>query len=140
MRNNDEKGFSLVEIMIVVVVIGVIAALAMPYLQKGIRASENGNMFATLRTLSGTQANFYSQGNRFGRLPEINSVTSGSIGTTSGQTIARGKFVLSMNPASPTDAELRNGYTIVAIRNVAGEGTIYQYELTESGEIRQILP
>jgi hypothetical protein len=45
-----------------------------------------------------------------------------------------------MTPAAPTDAELRNGYTITATRNISGEGVIYVYELTQSGEIRQILP
>ena len=140
MKNNNERGFSLIELLIVVVIIGIIATLAVPWLQKGIRAAENGNTFASLRTIASTQVNYYSQNNRFGRLTEINNLLSSSIGTPSGNNINRGKFVLSMSPAAPTDAELRNGYTITATRNVTGEGVTYIYEVTQAGEIRQILP
>ena len=140
MRNNNEPGFSLVELLIVVAVIGIIASLAVPALQKGVRAAENGNTFATMRTISSTQLNHYSQKGRYGRLTEINNLLSSSLGTPSGNDITRGKFVLSMTPAIPTDAELRNTFTITARRNVLGEGVIYVYELTQSGEIRQILP
>jgi Tfp pilus assembly protein PilE len=140
MKNRGEQGFSLVEIVIVVVVIMVIASLAMPYLQKGIVASENGNVFASLRTIGSTQINFYSQNNRFGRLTEINNIVGGALGSTTGSEIRRGKYVLAMVPDPPTDADLRTGFTIVATRNITGEGTIYQWEITENGLIRQILP
>jgi len=141
MIRGKNEGFSLIELLIVVVVIGVIAALAVPMLQKGILASENGNTFASMKTIASTQMSFYSQNGRFGRLREINNLLSGSIGAPSGtDDINRGKFVLSMVPAAPTDAELKDGYTITATRSVTGEGVIYEYELTQAGNIRQILP
>jgi prepilin-type N-terminal cleavage/methylation domain len=140
MKNRRELGFSIIELLLVVTIIGIIAALAVPHLQRGLHAAENGNMFATLRTISSTQVNFYSQNNRFGRLDEVNNSLSNSIGTVSGNEITRGKFVLSMTPVAPTDTELRQGFTVTATRNIAGEGIIYVYELTQSGEIRQVLP
>jgi prepilin-type N-terminal cleavage/methylation domain-containing protein len=140
MIRGKNEGFSLIELLIVVVVIGVIAALAVPMLQKGILASENGNTFASMKTIASTQMSFYSQNGRFGRLTEINNLLSGGIGAPSGTDINRGKFVLSMVPAAPTDAELKDGYTITATRSVTGEGVIYEYELTQAGNIRQILP
>lgn len=140
MCRRKEQGFSLIELLIVVVVIGIIAALAVPMLQKGVRASENGSTFASMRTISSSQVNFYSQNGRFARLTEINNLLSNSIGTPSGNDVVRGKFVLSMVPATPTDAQLRDGFTITATRNQSGEGTVYQYEITQTGEIRQILP
>lgn len=140
MKSRGEHGFSLIELLIVVVIIGIIAALAVPALQKGIRAAENGNTFASMRTIASTQVNYYSQNNRFGRITEINNVLSSSIGTQVGNEVDRGKFALTMTPAAPTDFELKNGYTITATRNVAGEGQTYVYELTQTGEIRQILP
>ena len=140
MHKNSEKGFSIVELLIVCVVIGIVAAVAVPHLQKGIRAAENGNTFATMRTIASTQMNYFSSNSRFARITEINNLMSGSIGTPSGFDVLRGKFVLSMTPANPTDAELREGYTVTARRDVIGEGQVYVYELTQSGEIRQILP
>ena len=140
MKKRSEQGFSLIELLIVVVIIGIIAVLAVPHLQKGIRAAENGNMFATMRSMASTQVSFYSQNNRFGRLGEVNNLLSNSIGTLSGNEITRGKFIISMTPADPTNAELRQSYTIVATRNVVSEGVVYVYELTQSGDIRQILP
>ena len=140
MKRRGENGFSLIELLVVVVVIGVIASIAVPHLQKGIRAAENGNVFATLRTISSEEMSYYSQNGRFARITEINNLLSGSIGSNSGSDVIRGKFVISMSPASPTDLELRDGFTMTATRNVAGEGVIYVYELTQSGVIRQILP
>jgi hypothetical protein len=108
--------------------------MAVPALQKGIRAAENGNTFATMRTIGSTQAGFYSQNGRYGHLNEINNMLGSSLGTQSGNDeIHRGKFVLTMLPAAPTDADLKNGYTVTATRNIASEGEIYVYAIDQSG-------
>jgi len=135
-----QDGFSLIELLIVVVVIGIVAALAVPTLQKATRAAENGNTFAALRTIASTQVSYYQSNGRFGRVTEINNVLSSSLGNNSGNDVNRGRWVYSMVPGGPTDAELRNGYTLTATRNVPSEGVLYQYKLTESGEIVQLFP
>lgn len=137
---SKERGFSLIELLVVVAVIAIVAALAVPALQKSLRAAENGNTFATMRTIASSQVGYYAQNNRFARLSEINSALSQSVGSVSGNQLTRGKFTFDMTPAAPTDAELRQGFTITATRNVSGEGVIYKYELTQQGDIRQILP
>ncbi len=140
MARKNESGFSLIELLIVVVIIGIVASLAVPALQKGVRAAENGNVFGSMRAISSTQVAFFTSNSRFARLPEINSLMGDVLGQVSGNQIQHGKFVFEMSPAAPTDAELRQGYTITATRNVVSEGTIYRYELDQTGEIRQVLP
>jgi type IV pilus assembly protein PilE len=140
MNERNEKGFSLIELLIVCVVIGIVASLAVPHLQKAIRAAEAGNTFATMRSVASTQLSYFTQNSRFGRITEINNIMANAIGTPAGNEVNRGKFVFSMSPANPTDTELRAGYTINATRNVAGEGVVYVFQLNESGEIRQVLP
>ncbi|MEO7659023.1 MAG: prepilin-type N-terminal cleavage/methylation domain-containing protein [Pyrinomonadaceae bacterium] len=135
-----ERGFSLIELLLVCAVVGIIATVAVPHLRSAIRATDNSGTFDTLRTISSTQMSFYYVNSRFARLTEINNLLSGSVGTASGNDITRGKFVLTMSPSTPSDVELRNGYAITATRDSVGEGQVYVYELTQSGEIRQILP
>ncbi len=65
---------------------------------------------------------------------------SSSIGTQSGNDVIHGKFTFSMSPAAPTDAELKDGYTITATRNVVNEDTIFIYEINQNGFIRQVSP
>lgn len=139
MRSNNQKGFSLIELLIVVVIVGIISAMAVPALQKALRAAENGTTLATLRTVSSAQVSFFSQNNRFGRLPELQNNLGNGIGVTSGENVVRGKFIFEMAPSAPTDGELRDRYTITATRSV-GDDTIYKYELTQTGEITQVLP
>jgi prepilin-type N-terminal cleavage/methylation domain-containing protein len=139
MSKDNKSGFSLIELLLVVAIIGIVAALAVPALQKGIRAAENGTTFATMRTISSTQVGYFSQNNRFGRLTELQNVLSNGLGTTAGERVVRGRYIFEMNPVSPTDAELSREFTITATRSVADD-VIYKYELTHTGEIVQILP
>jgi prepilin-type N-terminal cleavage/methylation domain-containing protein len=141
MKNREEAGFSMVELLLVAVIIGIIAAIAVPALKKGIRAAQNGAVVSTMRTIASTQVNFYSANSRFGRLAEINDLTGRGIGRPLGSSqLERNEFTFDMVPASPTDTELREGYTITATRNPAAGAIIYQYEIDQSGVIRQILP
>src|SRR4051794_1782471 len=140
MNSRTENGFSLIELLVVVVIIGIISALAVPSLRKGIWAAQNGSTIATLRTISPTQTGFFAQRERFGRIDEINSLIGNALGTVSSNQAIRSQYVYEMVPGVPTDTELRDGFVLTATRNVAADGTIYQYELTQDGIIRQLRP
>lgn len=139
MRNEKELGFSLIELLLVVVIIGVIASMAIPAYQKGMWAAENGSAFSTLRTMSSTQVSFYTQNNRFARLDEVNRQLNNSIGTAVGDKLVKGKYVFEMTPPVPNDGELATEYLITATRDVSGD-EMYQFELNQSGRIRQVYP
>jgi len=70
----------------------------------------------------------------------LNNVLGQGLGVTAGNQINRGKFVFEMTPVAPTNTDLASRYTITATRNISGEGVIYKYEITQTGDIRQILP
>lgn len=139
MRESRQQGFSLVELLLVVVIIGVIAAMAIPAYQKGMWAAENGSAFGTMRTINSTQVTFHLQNSRYGKLSEINAALGNSVGTLVGDRLVRGKYVFEMASWADEDAELVTRYGVSATRDVPGD-VVYRYEMDQTGRIIQVYP
>jgi general secretion pathway protein G len=141
MVKNSQNGFSLIELLIVVTIIGIVAAIGVPSLQKGIRAADNGAAVGTLRSMASSQMAYFSQNNRFARLTEINAIHNNGFGTTTPpNAITKSRYLFEMVPLQPTDAELRDGYIITASSMVVTDGVPYVFRVDQTGEIVKITP
>jgi prepilin-type N-terminal cleavage/methylation domain-containing protein len=64
-KNNHLKAFSLIELMLVVVIIGVLSALAMPAYRKYILNSKLSESYTTLDVMGKSQMTFYNENSEF---------------------------------------------------------------------------
>jgi prepilin-type N-terminal cleavage/methylation domain-containing protein len=70
-RKSSQRGFSLIELLIVVVLLGIIAALAVPYLVAAQQASRAASAVSSLRLIHSSQATYHNHTGVYGTLENL---------------------------------------------------------------------
>ena len=139
----DTRGFSLIELLIVIAIILIIAAIAIPNLLRSRMAANQASAVASLRTLNTSEATYSSTYNigYAGQLAYLGPPTGANpsstgaglvdsvlaAGTKSGYT-----FALTPDATNPTTA-----YTITAAPSTPGTTGQNYYFTDQTGVIRQ---
>lgn len=147
-RPARSRGFSLIELMIVMTVLGILASMAAPHFLAARRMSAERAVAAALRSMVAEQQLFFLNPaplppsatadltRRYARLHELNAFAGNVFGDVSNVVFIDGRGVrYSMVPLWPTTASLRGSFSIQATEQIAGG---FIYEINESGRVVKI--
>ncbi len=70
-HHQSERGFSLIELLIVVVIIGIIAAIAIPFIERAKQPANAASAISSLRLIHSSEASYRTLYGRYADIPTL---------------------------------------------------------------------
>lgn len=136
MRNNTDGGFTLLEMMIVIEIIAIVAALAIPALLRQRIQTNEAAAVQNLRTLSSAEIAFNTVNLRYGTLEDLSNGLGSTpyVDGTWANGVVKSEYIFEATFVSA------DKFKITARPETPGRGGLHAFSVDETGEIRAIAP
>ena len=135
-----QSGFSLVELLIVVAIIGILAAIAAPLLLDAQVTSRRTAAISNMRLMHTAEHNYFTQNSRYANLSDLNTFQGGGLGTMATATeLTSNGYSYQMVPPTPSATSLATDFAIEA-NGLGRDNTPIKYMVSTNGTMQQLLP
>jgi type IV pilus assembly protein PilE len=117
-RRADLAGFSLVELMIVVTIVAILSAIAIPQYNTSVRQSRRTEAKSAVLDLAGREERYFNTNNAYSSTPS--DLGYGPVGSTFPETIGSGYYQVTVAVTAAAPPVLPT-YTITAVPNTADQ-------------------